>query len=133
MTFARTLCGELVALDPALTDGFASRLGGRVLVESAAEYEQARRVWNGLIDKRPAAIVRCSGVADVLESLRFARVRRDAGELGAGTSAGSAEAAVAYAARDVGRIARRSARPAAGPRSSQPQPDDARLPDRHCP
>jgi FAD/FMN-containing dehydrogenase len=43
-----------------------------VLVESAAEYEQARRVWNGLIDKRPAFIVRCSGVPDVLDSLRFA-------------------------------------------------------------
>ena len=35
--------------------------------------EQARRVWNGLIDKRPAVIVQCSGVADVLDSLRFAR------------------------------------------------------------
>jgi hypothetical protein len=73
MTFARTLGGELVALDPAVIDAFANRIAGRVLVESAAEYEQARRVWNGLIDKRPAVIVRCSGVADVLDSLRFAR------------------------------------------------------------
>ena len=56
-----------------MIDAFASRLAGRVLVESAAEYEQARRVWNGLIDMRPAVIVRCSGVADVLEALRFAR------------------------------------------------------------
>ena len=73
MTFACTLSGELVALDPAVIEAFASRLTGRVLVESAAEYEQPRRVCNGLIDKRPAVIVRCSGVADVLDSLRFAR------------------------------------------------------------
>lgn len=44
MTFACTLSGELVALDPAVIEAFASRLAGRVLVESAAEYEQARRV-----------------------------------------------------------------------------------------
>ena len=56
-----------------MIDAFARRLAGRVLVESAGEYEQARRVWNGLIDKRPAVIVQCSGVADVLEALRFAR------------------------------------------------------------
>jgi FAD/FMN-containing dehydrogenase len=73
MTFARSLSGELVALDPTVIDAFAQRLAGRVLVESAVEYEQARRVWNGLIDKRPAVIVRCSGVADVLDALRFAR------------------------------------------------------------
>jgi hypothetical protein len=48
MTFACTLSGELVALDPAVIEAFAGRLIGRVLVESAAEYEQARRVWNGL-------------------------------------------------------------------------------------
>jgi FAD/FMN-containing dehydrogenase len=73
VTFTRTLSGEVVAFDPSAIDAFAGRLAGRVLVESAAEYEQARRVWNGLIDKRPAVIVRCSGVADVLDSLRFAR------------------------------------------------------------
>jgi hypothetical protein len=73
MTFAVHIVGRTLALDPAAIEAFASRLTGRVLVESAAEYEQARRVWNGLIDKRPAFIVRCSGVADVLDSLRFAR------------------------------------------------------------
>jgi len=73
VTFTRTLSGELVALDPTVTDAFAHRLAGRVIVESGPDYEQARRVWNGLIDKRPALIVRCSGVADVIAALRFAR------------------------------------------------------------
>ena len=73
MTFARTLSGELAALDPPVIDAFAGRLAGRVLVERSGDYDQARRVWNGLIDKRPAGIAQCSGVADVLEGLRFAR------------------------------------------------------------
>ncbi len=38
-------------------------------------YEQARKVWNGVIDKRPAVIVRCTGTADVIHSVRFARER----------------------------------------------------------
>ena len=61
MTLARTLSGDHVALESAVIDAFASRLAGRVLVESAAGYEQARRVWNGLIDRRPAVIVQCAG------------------------------------------------------------------------
>ena len=73
MTLARSLSGEVVALDPPVIDAFAWRRAGRVLVERSGEYDQARRVWNGLIDTRPAVIVQCSGVADVLEALRFAR------------------------------------------------------------
>jgi FAD/FMN-containing dehydrogenase len=70
---ARTLSGPIVALHPPVIDAFAGRLAGRVLVERCGEYDEARRVWNGLIDKRPAGIVQCAGVADVLETLRFAR------------------------------------------------------------
>jgi FAD/FMN-containing dehydrogenase len=39
------------------------------------EYENARRIQNGLIDRRPALIVRCSGTADVVEAVSFARDR----------------------------------------------------------
>ena len=38
-------------------------------------YEAARSVWNGVIDKRPALIARCTGVADVISAVRFARGR----------------------------------------------------------
>jgi FAD/FMN-containing dehydrogenase len=37
------------------------------------EYEEARQVYNGMIDKRPAFIVRCAGVADVIAAVNFAR------------------------------------------------------------
>ena len=52
-----------------LRDGFK----GTVLEPGADGYEQARHVWNGNIDRHPAAIARCTGVADVIEAVKFAR------------------------------------------------------------
>ncbi len=49
------------------------QLGDRLIVPENALYDDARRVWNGMIDRRPALIARCRGVADVIRSVRFAR------------------------------------------------------------
>src|SRR5687767_7467628 len=46
-------------------------LRGPVIGPADPEYEVARKVHNGMIDKRPAVIARCTGVADVMASLRF--------------------------------------------------------------
>ena len=46
---------------------------GELLTPSDSAYDEARRVWNFLIDKRPALIARCAGEADVLRSVQFAR------------------------------------------------------------
>jgi FAD/FMN-containing dehydrogenase len=51
-------------------------LRGTVLQPGDEGYEVARRIWNGMIDKRPAAIARCTGAADVMAAVRFARERR---------------------------------------------------------
>ena len=50
-------------------------LQGELLVPSSAGYDAARRIWNGAIDRRPACIARCTGVADVVAAVRFARER----------------------------------------------------------
>ncbi len=52
---------------------FESRLHGTVILPGDLEYDTARRVWNGMIDKYPAMIVRCASVADVVASVNFAR------------------------------------------------------------
>lgn len=46
---------------------------GTVLVPGDAGYDDAAKVWNGMIERRPAAVVRCSGNADVTAALAFAR------------------------------------------------------------
>ena len=46
------------------------------LIEPGEEaYEQARRVWNGMIDRRPAAIARCATASDVVRCIQLARDR----------------------------------------------------------
>src|SRR5216110_1618508 len=51
----------------------AGTFSGQLLQPGAVGYEEARRVHNGLIDKRPALIARCLGVADVIDAVRLAR------------------------------------------------------------
>jgi len=48
-------------------------LRGEVIGPDDADYDEARKIWNGSIDKRPALIARCRGVADVLAALDYAR------------------------------------------------------------
>jgi FAD/FMN-containing dehydrogenase len=52
---------------------FAGRLRGVLLGPDDPEYDAARKVWNGMVDKRPGLIARCAGPADVIECVRFAR------------------------------------------------------------
>jgi FAD/FMN-containing dehydrogenase len=60
-------------IDAAAVQRFLGEIGGDVLAPGSSAYEEARRVWNGMIDARPALIVRCAGTADVLAGVRFAR------------------------------------------------------------
>ena len=53
-------------------DQLSRKLSGHVLTAADSGYDQARRVYNGMIDKRPAAIIMCSSVSDVRETLLFA-------------------------------------------------------------
>ena len=46
---------------------------GELLVPTSPGYDPGRRIWNGAIDRRPACIGRCTGVADVVAAVRFAR------------------------------------------------------------
>jgi FAD/FMN-containing dehydrogenase len=50
-----------------------SRLRGNLVLPEDEGYDAARAIWNGTIDKKPAIIVRCAGVADVIDTVNFAR------------------------------------------------------------
>jgi FAD/FMN-containing dehydrogenase len=60
-------------IDADRVDAFSGSISGTVLRPGEDHYEAARRVHNGLIDKRPALIARCRGVADVSAAVGLAR------------------------------------------------------------
>ncbi|HSK95900.1 MAG TPA: FAD-binding oxidoreductase [Euzebyales bacterium] len=57
-------------------DALRARMRGQVIDPAHPAYDEARRVWNGLIDRHPAVIARCTGTADVVEAVRVARAHR---------------------------------------------------------
>ncbi|WP_020530260.1 FAD-binding oxidoreductase [Flexithrix dorotheae] len=52
---------------------FQAIFKGEIIIQGHEEYESVRLLWNKMIDKRPAIIARCSGVADVINAINFAR------------------------------------------------------------
>jgi FAD/FMN-containing dehydrogenase len=68
-----TTVASEIKLDEALLGALAERFRGELISPDHPEYDVHRRVWNGSIDRHPALILRCAGVADVIAAVRFAR------------------------------------------------------------
>src|SRR5690348_18300139 len=62
-------------IDPKHLTGLRTRFRGALLQPGEEGYDEARRTWNGAIDRSPALIARCAGADDVVEAVRFARER----------------------------------------------------------
>jgi FAD/FMN-containing dehydrogenase len=60
---------------PLADDQLAGALRGQLIGPQDGDYEEARKVYNGMIDRRPALVVRCEDVADVMAVVDFARRR----------------------------------------------------------
>ena len=65
--------GAGTVLKEAAVEEFRSSLRGALLRSSDEGYDEARKIWNGMIDKRPGLIAQCTGAADALTAVRFAR------------------------------------------------------------
>ena len=68
-----TVSGVEKAIDETLVDKLGFSLRGRLLRPDDDDYDAVRRVWNGMVDKRPALIAQCAASADVVDVVRFAR------------------------------------------------------------
>ncbi len=60
-------------LDEAPVEQFKTALRGKLIQQGDADFDEARKVYNGMIDKRPLMIARCVDTADVILSVNFAR------------------------------------------------------------
>lgn len=72
----RALSGAAVAVPAAEVEALADQLAGALIAPADPGYDEARAVWNGMIDKRPGLIARCTGAADVTAAVDFARRHR---------------------------------------------------------
>jgi FAD/FMN-containing dehydrogenase len=61
------------AVDETVVGGFRASLRGDLIRQGEASYDEARQVYNGMIDKRPAFIARCVDAADVIAAVNFGR------------------------------------------------------------
>jgi FAD/FMN-containing dehydrogenase len=65
--------GGHAVIEEAVVQNLAGGLRDPLLRDGDAGYDEARKIWNGMINRRPALIARCSGVADVKACVEFAR------------------------------------------------------------
>lgn len=72
-TALATRGGAALALDETALSLFHDGLSGTIVRPGDADYDAARAIWNGMIQRRPALIVRCAHEADVQHAVRFAR------------------------------------------------------------
>ena len=71
-----TLDREARQLPPSDVAAFAAQISGGVLAADDSGYEEARKVWNATVDRRPALIARCLSDGDVQAAVRFAASHR---------------------------------------------------------
>jgi FAD/FMN-containing dehydrogenase len=73
MAIQQTVSVRGDSFDPATVETLINRIRGDVILQGDSGYDEARKLHNGMIDKRPAIIARCVDVADVIEAVNFGR------------------------------------------------------------
>jgi len=68
-----TLQGDSTTINESTLEKFRLGLRGEVLLKDHPEYDEVRKIWNGMIDKKPAIIVCCMGVSDIVDCINLAR------------------------------------------------------------
>ncbi|MEH2480544.1 FAD/FMN-containing dehydrogenase [Nitrobacteraceae bacterium AZCC 2146] len=69
----RGLKGETITLPVDILMALKPQLRGSLCLQDEAGYDEARTIWNAMIDRRPGAVVRCGGASDVMRAVRLAR------------------------------------------------------------
>jgi hypothetical protein len=65
-----------LTLDEAIVQKFKASFRGELIRPEDSGYDEARKIWNGMIDKHPALIARCTGAVDVINAVNFGRANK---------------------------------------------------------
>jgi FAD/FMN-containing dehydrogenase len=65
--------GSIMIPDKSATESLRLQLKGQLILPGDSLYDEARKVWNSMINKRPAMIVQCTGTDDIIAAIRFAQ------------------------------------------------------------
>ncbi|HEX8855237.1 MAG TPA: FAD-binding oxidoreductase [Thermoleophilaceae bacterium] len=68
-----TIAASTIKLDPSALKDLEGSFRGELVRPGDPSYDEHRKVWNGSIDRQPALIARCTGVADVIAAVKFCR------------------------------------------------------------
>ena len=68
----KTYAGGDIRVNGETIDSLKESIRGRVLTPRSEQYDEARTIWNAMINRRPALIVQCASAADVVRVVRFA-------------------------------------------------------------
>jgi FAD/FMN-containing dehydrogenase len=69
----KTLDGGTKTIDAEDLESLRGGVQGAVCLPGEAGYDEARAIWNAMIDRRPSLVLRCAGAAAVMHAVRFAR------------------------------------------------------------
>src|SRR6185295_3288651 len=72
----KTIDGKSVSLSTEALEQLRGGLRGALCLPGDTGYDEARTIWNAMIDKRPAAVVRAAGASDVIRTVRLAAQHR---------------------------------------------------------
>ena len=70
---AKTIENQLFSIESSALEDLKSTIHGKVITPQDGDYDNTRAIWNSMIDRRPALIIQCSGTADVIKAVRFAK------------------------------------------------------------
>lgn len=69
----KTLAGDTTSLGAEILNDLNTRIRGEVIAPTDPGYDATREIWNAMIDRKPGLIVRCTGTADVMQAVRWAK------------------------------------------------------------
>ncbi len=71
-TTIKTLVGDSLKIDSEEIENLRQSLRGSICLPGDAGYDEARTLWNAMIDRRPGMVIRCAGATDVIKAVKFA-------------------------------------------------------------